>query len=96
MELVGDERIKASLPGQFEFADKEGIVDLMEILNLEDESNFDAKHGRIRFARNGDGFFLFVDLNDGNLEIMQEEFGDIYFIDVTLNDLLEARWRGFG
>ena len=96
VQLVSDLRIRESLPGQFEFANKEGIVDLMEFLDLEDTSNFDVKNGRIRFARNGDGLFLYIDLNDGNLEVMQEEFDDICSIDVTLDDLLKARWSGSG
>ncbi|MCC9609009.1 hypothetical protein LOC68_07390 [Blastopirellula sp. JC732] len=83
---------KRGLPVQFEFEDKAFIVDVTLFLDLNDPANFDHENNRSRVARNGDGFFLFVDLKDEKLGILQEEFGDVDFPSVTLFDLLKARW----
>ena len=91
--LVHDKEINASLPLQFQFTKKAFIVDIMLFLDLDDPGNFDADRNLLRFALNGEGFFLLVDLASEDLKVMLEEFGDIDYIGVTVNELLEAAWK---
>lgn len=93
VELVCNPQINESLPVQFRFHDKGFIVDVMLFLDLDDPNNFDSENNRLRFARNGEGFFLLVDLSGDALNVMQEEFGDIDFIGVNLMDLVNANWE---
>ena len=93
LTLVGDPEINKSLPVQFQFEDKEFIVDVMLFLDLDDPENLDSENNRIQFARNGEGFVLLADLETEGLRVMQEEFGDIDYIGVTILDLLEAKWQ---
>ena len=91
--LVGDPEINKSLPVQFQFEDKDFIVDIMLFFDLDDPENFDSENNRIRFARNGEGFILLADLGTEGLRIMQEEFGNIDYIGVTIFDLVKAKWQ---
>lgn len=98
LEFVNDEHVRESLPIRFYFSDKEFILEIMLFFDLSDPSNFDTEHNYLRFARNGEGDVLLVDLNGDSLEIMQEEFllqeefADIDYIDLTLDDLCKAKW----
>jgi hypothetical protein len=94
VDLVCDPRINESLPVQFEFEDKEFMVDVLQFLDLDDPSNIDFDNNRIRFALTGECFVLLLELNDG-LEIMLEEFGETDFIGVTLPELLKAKWKPY-
>lgn len=92
IEFVNDKHMKQSLPIRFRFADKPFILEVMELFDLSADSTCLSDNNRVRFARNGEGFVLIVDLNTDNLEIMQEEFGDIDYINLTLDDLCNAEW----
>ena len=91
-EFVHDKHMRASLPIQFSFEHVPWILDIMCFLDLADPVNFDTELNRIRFARNGEGFVLLVDLNTDALEIMQEEFDDIDHLGISLDDLRVAEW----
>lgn len=92
LEFVNDKQMRESLPIRFHFSDKKFILEIMLFLDLNDPSNLDKELNYLRFARNGEGFVLLVDLNGNDLKILQEEFDDIDHIGLTLSDLLKAEW----
>jgi len=92
LEFTNDKQMTESLPIRLSFSDKEFILEIMLFLDLSDPSNLDNELNYLRFARNGEGFVLLVDLNGDDFKIMQEEFDDIDHIGLTLSDLRKAEW----
>jgi hypothetical protein len=90
LAFLSDEVLVESFPVQFRFTHVPFIVELQFLLSLRDPANYDRKSNRLRFAKNSDGYDLLVDLSSPNLPILQDEFGDVDDIGVSIVDLLNA------
>jgi len=90
LELCGDDAIQNSLPLEFRFSHVPFVLEIQYMLDLDDPQHYDVENKRLSFAVNGDGFTLLVDLGTEDLRIMQDEFGDVDYLGLTIRDLLDA------
>ena len=90
VRLYSDDAIRNMLPVEFRFSRVDFILDIQFLLSLEDSQNYDVGNERLYFAVNSDGNKLLIDLGTEALQVMQEEFGDIDYLGLTVRDLLEA------
>ncbi len=66
------------------------IVEIQFFLEVEEPRNFSEGSSQVAFAITSDGHRLLVDTSDDSFMILQEEFGDIDKLGITLSDLAEA------
>jgi len=90
IDLFSDDAIQNSLPLVFRFSNVPFVLEIQYMLKLDDPQNYDIENKRLSFAVNGDGNTLLVDLGTGDLQIMQDEFGDVDYLGLTIRDLLDA------
>lgn len=89
-DLYSNNSITKQIPAVFKFKNVGFVLEVRELLDVQDRDNYDVENNRLNFAINSDGFKLLIDLNTENLDILQDEFGDIDFIGIRVKDLLEA------
>jgi hypothetical protein len=90
LNIFTNNSLMNSLPAGFRFRHVGFPLEIQYLLDISDPKHYDVDHRRLSFAVNTDGFELLVDLNTKDLEILQNEYGDIDNIGITLNDLLNA------
>jgi hypothetical protein len=82
--------LKGKLPASF--LSQEGVFLLSIQYLIEDcwDKSFDQNKKLLKFGVNTDGWDLLVNTDDEQLDILQDEMGDIDSIDITIFDLLGA------
>jgi hypothetical protein len=88
--LLGDDSLRATLPVGYRFAHVSFALEIQYMLSLEEAKNYDVDNKRLAFAVSTDGHELLVDLSDQELRMMQNEFGDVDYIGITIQDLLDG------
>jgi hypothetical protein len=79
-------------PVRFEFDGKfPFVIEIQYFISVDGQSEEDIRRNLFAFAVNTDGHKMLFDVEDENCSILQDEFGDIDSIGVTINDLLTAR-----
>ena len=81
---------KNPVPIRFELRNEKFVVEVQYFLHPEDQSIEDIEKHLYAFAMSSDGFKLLIDLSNEAFPILQNEFGDIDSIGVTLKDLSDA------
>ena len=89
-DLYADKSLSESLPAGFRFKHVRFVLEIQYLLDLQDPKNYSVEHKRLSFAINTDGFELLVDLGNEDLQILQNEYGDIDRLGLTIKDLLSA------
>jgi hypothetical protein len=89
IELLSDDSFK-KMPTRLQLKQQAFVIDLQYLLDITNVENFDVSGGRFKFAVTTDGFELLVDLKSDNMDILQDEFGDIDSLGITVRDLVEA------
>jgi hypothetical protein len=88
LELLADDSLAAAMPAGFRLAHVEYVVELQYLLSLRDRENYDVSRKRVACAVTTDGCRLLVDLSSKDLDLLQDEFGDVESIGVTVKQLL--------
>jgi|GEM_PF-6616063 len=89
--FLSDKSLRESLPLVFRFEQVKHILEIQSFLSLDDPENYDVRNKRFAFAVSSDGNKLLVDLKTEDLEILQDESGDIDSLDITIKDLLMVK-----
>lgn len=77
-------------PVEFSFEHVGFKLEIQYFLDPQDPSNQDPERGYLTFAVTSDGFPLLIDVKQEGLPILQEEFGDIDEIGLSVADLLRS------
>lgn len=80
----------AFVPTGFKFSHVLYALEIQYLLDACDIKNHDIENNLCSFAVTTDGYKLLVNLNTENLQVLQNEFGDIDDLGITMKDLLEA------
>jgi hypothetical protein len=88
--LLDVQSLRDALPVRFVFPNERFVYELRKLLSLEDERNYDTEKKQLAFALCTDGHRQIIDLSDESLRLMQDEFGDIDYLGITIQDLLDA------
>ena len=91
IDLLNDAEVAGGMPLRFDFQDKIFVLELQYFLDLDSEENHDAETCNLRFAVTTDGYDILINLGSDNLDVFQDEFGDIESLGITVGDLLKAR-----
>lgn len=89
-KLLADQSLRAALPACFRFTTVPFTLEIQYLTNLEDQRNYDLDNKRVVFAINTDGHGVVADLSNQELKILQSEFGDVDYLGITVQDLLDA------
>jgi len=89
-ELFANVLSKDSFPMGLRLGNVDFVLELQFPLDWADAGNSDPERKHLAFAVTTDGNKLLVDLNTRDLDILQDEHGDIDAIGVSARDLLEA------
>ena len=81
---------KDAFPCVFKIEGASFILGIQYLLDINNPENYDVKNGRVSFAVTTDGFNLMVDIRTNDLEIFQDEYGDIDSLDINLTDLVRS------
>jgi len=84
------ELCKMRCPVRFELDDGP-VVEVQYFLSIERQAAKKIEKPFYAFAVSTDGNDLLIDLRDESFVILQDEFGDIYSIGITLGSLLQAK-----
>lgn len=90
IKLLSDDAFKKKVPIRFRLKEHSFLFEIQYLLDITNVENYNVAEGRIKFAVTPDGFQLLVDLNSEGLDILQDEFGEIDNLGVSIDDLLEA------
>ncbi|GGB22075.1 hypothetical protein [Agarivorans gilvus] len=90
VEFLNRFELEGELP--VSFLSEEGVFLLSIQYLIEDcwNNSFDHERKLLRFGVNTDGWDLLINIDDDQLDILQDEMGDIDSIDITIFDLLDA------
>ena len=85
---------KLSTPFALMFSDIEYPLEIQYFHDLANSENYDENSNHLIFATSTDGNQLVFDLNTKNLNILQNEFGDIDEIGISGEDILGSLVTG--
>lgn len=88
--FVNSANLRSRMPIRFVLKNRPFILDVQYFLDILNSTNIDVLNARLRFAVTTDGFELLVSLKSAELEILQDEFGDIDSLGILMTDLIEA------
>jgi hypothetical protein len=89
-KLLNDDIFKKKVPIRFRLKNHSFLFEIQYLLDISDVKNFDIDERRLKFAVTPDGFQLLIDLNSKRLDVLQDEFGDIDSLGISIIDLIES------
>lgn len=90
IKLLSDDALIAQMPTRIRFENHSFVLELQYLLDITKVENYDVEKGRFKFAVTTDGLDLLVDLHSPGLDVLQDEFGEVDCLGVSINELLEA------
>lgn len=91
LELLNSEAIRQAVPVRFHFEQHDWTIEIQHFVNVFDLIHYRPAEKLLTFAINTDGHSYVVDLSNREGMILQDEFGDIESLGITIRDLLNAR-----
>ncbi len=91
IKLLSDNIFKKGMPVKLQSKQPSFFLELQYLLDIENTENFDVSGKKLKIAVTTDGFELLVDLSSNSLDILQDEFGEIDNLGVTVNDLVTSK-----
>lgn len=87
IRFFNDQIVTQKKPIRLGWETQEFVLELQYCLDISDSKCFDIKNKRIKIAVTTDGFDVLVDLGSRNLQVLQDEFGEIDELGLTMDDL---------
>lgn len=87
-QFIDDNSAPQSLPAFFKIKKGSFVLEIANLLSASEYGNYDREKKFYAFAQTFEGYRLLVDMKTPDLQILQDECGDIDQLDVTLNDLV--------
>lgn len=96
LEFLSSELVRGSMPARFQADNAEFVVEIQYLLDIDAAANFRPDRRQVAFAVTTDGHDLLVSVDDETCEILQDEFGDVESIGVSISDLISGQCVSLG
>ncbi len=87
LEFWASEQIREALPTAFRVHGVARIVEIQYMLDIYDATSFRPDSNLLAFAVTSDGHDLLIDVRDPAAELLQDEFGLVYSLGVSVADI---------
>lgn len=96
LEFLSNDLVRGSMPARFQTKNFDFVVEIQYLLDIDAAANFRPARNQVAFAVTTDGHDLLVSVDDETCEILQDEFGDVDSIGVSVSDLLSGKCLSLG